>query len=125
MKWELRYYKKPKDVVNLTYKEERENYDYIVLGSFDTFHPEMGFCYRWFTFTKDFGKKWSDEYELKKKYHWGNTDFEFIFKMRDYYVQEAFQFFKDGESEFNRYVDQLVGNIRWVRCFEWATALLK
>ncbi len=121
MMWELRYYKKPKHVVNLYYKEEKENYDYIVLGSFDTFHPELGFCYRWFTFTKDFGKKLSDEYELKKKYHWGTTDFEFIFKARTYYVQEALQFFKFGESAFNNYVDQLVGNFRWVRSFTWCT----
>lgn len=125
MKWELRYYKKPKNIVLPPCKEEKENYDYIVLGSFDTFHPELGFCYRWFTFTKDVGKKWSDEYELKKKYHWGTTDFEFVFRVREQYVQEALQFFKFGESEFNRYVDQLVGNIKWVRSYEWPTFPLK
>lgn len=46
MIWELRYYKKPKDAANISYKEEKENYDYIVLGSFDTLYPEIGFCYR-------------------------------------------------------------------------------
>lgn len=122
MTWELRYYKKPKDAVSLSHKEEREYHDYIVLGSFDTLHPELGFCYRWFTFTKDVGKKRSDEYELKKKYHWGTTDFEFIFKIREQYVQKALQFFKDGESEFNRYTDQLVGNFRWTRVFNWSVA---
>lgn len=122
MIWELRYYKKPKDAAKLSYREEKENYDYIVLGSFDTFHPEMGFCYRWFTFTKDVGKKWSDEYELKKKYHWSNTDFEFIFKIRERYVQEALQFFKTGESEFNNYVNQIVGNFRWTRVFNWVVS---
>lgn len=117
MIWELRYYKKPKDAAKLSYREEKENYDYIVLGSFDTFHPEIGFCYRWFTFTKYAGKKWSDEYELKKKYHWGTTDFEVIFKIRERYVQEALRFFKTGESEFNNYVNQIVGNFRWIRVF--------
>lgn len=117
MIWELRYYKKPKDAAKLSYREEKENYDYIVLGSFDTFHPEIGFCYRWFTFTKNVGKKWSDEYELKKKYHWSNTDFEFIFNKREQYAQEALRFFKTGESEFNNYVNQIVGNFRWIRVF--------
>lgn len=64
MIWELRYYKKPKDAANIPYKEEKENYDYIVLGSFDTLYPEIGFCYRWFTLTKNVGKKLSDEYEI-------------------------------------------------------------
>ena len=117
---ELRYYKKPKDAANLSYKGEKENYDYIVLGSFDTLYPEIGFCYRWFTLTKNVGKKLSDEYELKKKYHWSNTDFEVIFNKREQYAQEALRFFKTGESEFNNYVNQIVGNFRWTRIFNWA-----
>ena len=125
MKWELRYYKKPKDTTSFSCKEEKENYNYIVLGSFDIFHPEMGFCYRWFTLTRNVGKKLSDEYELKKKYHWSTTNFEFIFRIREQYVQEALQFFKRGESEFNSYVEQLVGNFRYVKIYERTVASLK
>lgn len=120
MIWELRYYKKPKDAAKLSYREEKENYDYIVLGSFDTLYLEIGFCYRWFTFTKNVGKKWSDEYELKKKYHWSNTDFEVIFNKREQYAQEALRFFKTGESEFNNYVNQIIGNFGWTRVFNRA-----
>lgn len=122
MIWELRYYKKPKDAANLSCKEEKENYDYIVLGSFDTLYPEIGFCYRWFTLTKNVGKKLSDEYELKKKYHWSNTDFEFFFNKREQYAQEALRFFKTGESEFNNYVNQIIGNFRWTRVFSWTVS---